>query len=467
MEGWRTISLGDLCRIELGGTPARKSPTLWDPDKKTGNVWLSIADLPKTLHTHVTDSKEYIADEAAKKAKLVREGTLLVSFKLTLGRLAYAGRDLYTNEAIAALTILDEQLITRTYLYWYLTFFDWHKAAEGDHKIKGKTLNKAKLKVLPILVPSLAKQEWIVAILDEAFGAIATATANAEKNLHNARELFQSVLNAACSGELTKERRVGNHSFGLLEAESDIGNLLEKIRSSERKRNRRMEETEGHDTISELIPKEWCLTSIDSIFNLIDYRGKNPPKSKSGKRLITAKNIKMGYIADTPITFISEETYKKFMVRGFPKQKDILFVTEGHTMGFVALNTREDEFALAQRTITLQPAVPFSTEFVFYFMMSSHFQKLVKLNATGAAAVGMKASKFRNLPLVYPSLLEQKVIVEKLNALSEETNRLAAIYQRKIESLADLKQSILQKAFAGELIADAKAADSTLLEAGL
>jgi type I restriction enzyme S subunit len=71
-------------------------------------------------------------------------------------------------------------------------------------------------------------------------------------------------------------------------------------------------------------------------------------------------------------------------------------------MGFVALNTRTDEFALAQRTITLQPPVPFSTKFFFYFMLSPHFQKLVKQNATGAAAVGMKASKFRSLPLAFP-----------------------------------------------------------------
>jgi type I restriction enzyme S subunit len=159
----------------------------------------------------------------------------------------------------------------------------------------------------------------------------------------------------------------------------------------------------------------------------------------------------MGYLADQPITFISEDAYKKWMVRGFPKPGDILFVTEGHTMGFVALNTRTDEFALAQRTITLQPAVSFNTKFFFYFMMSEHFQDLVKLNATGAAAVGMKGSKFRTLPLAFPPIAEQRKIVCIVDDFSVETQRLESIYQRKLSALDELKKSLLHQAFSGQL----------------
>ena len=140
------------------------------------------------------------------------------------------------------------------------------------------------------------------------------------------------------------------------------------------------------------------------------------------------------------------------MVRGFPKQGDILFVTEGHTMGFVALNTRIDDFALAQRTITLQPVVSFNTKFFFYFLMSSFFQNILKLNATGAAAVGMKGSKFRSLPLPFPSFAEQQTIVAKLDSLSVETKKLETIYQQKLADLEELKKSILQKTFNGELV---------------
>jgi type I restriction enzyme S subunit len=194
--GWSELPLGDLCGIEIGGTPPRGERRYWDKEKSTNNVWLSIADLPKSLHARLSESAEHLSNEGAARVRLVKAGTLLVSFKLTLGRLAYADIDLRTNEAIAALTVLNSKQLDQRYLYWFLTYFDWQRASEGDEKVKGKTLNKAKLNNLPVIVPPLAEQQRIVAILDEAFARLATATANAEKNLKNAGELFDSHLNS-------------------------------------------------------------------------------------------------------------------------------------------------------------------------------------------------------------------------------------------------------------------------------
>jgi Restriction endonuclease S subunits len=195
-KGWQTKKLGELCEIELGKTPARANSAFWDEKRETGNVWLSIADLLKAEDNIVVDSKEYVTDKGAAICKLVPKGTLLVSFKLTLGRLAFAGRDLFTNEAIAALSIFNERELSKEFLFYFLHFFDWVKAAENDVKLKGMTLNKAKLKEMPVHFPLLPEQQRIVGILDEAFDGIATAKANAEKNLHNARALFESHLNS-------------------------------------------------------------------------------------------------------------------------------------------------------------------------------------------------------------------------------------------------------------------------------
>ena len=90
-SGWQTKKLGELCEIELGRTPARANSAFWDEKRETGNVWLSIADLLKADDNIVIDSKEYVSDKGAEICKLVPKGTLLVSFKLTLGRLAFAG----------------------------------------------------------------------------------------------------------------------------------------------------------------------------------------------------------------------------------------------------------------------------------------------------------------------------------------------------------------------------------------
>lgn len=128
------------------------------------------------------------------KMRLVPKGTLLLSFKLTLGRLCYAGRNLFTNEAIAALHDIDATRVNKEFLYWYLTYFDWVAAVAGDQKIKGKTLNKAKLKVLPVMVPPLEQQKRIVAVLDQGLKALDRTRAHAEQSRRDASEIFDSVL---------------------------------------------------------------------------------------------------------------------------------------------------------------------------------------------------------------------------------------------------------------------------------
>jgi len=191
-NGWQTKTLGEVCEIELGKTPSRSNAAFWDARRETKNVWLSISDLLKANDNIVVDSKEYISNKGAAICKPVPKGTLLVSFKLTLGRLAFAGRELFTNEAIAALTIFNESELSKEFLYYCLSVFDWVKAAENDVKLKGMTLNKAKLKMIPIAFPPLDEQKRIVAKLDEAFAGLAKAKENAEKNLQNARALFES-----------------------------------------------------------------------------------------------------------------------------------------------------------------------------------------------------------------------------------------------------------------------------------
>ncbi|MBI5672308.1 MAG: restriction endonuclease subunit S [Nitrospirae bacterium] len=344
-----------------------------------------------------------------------------------------------------------DKTLSKEWLYYYLSRETFR--VEGAERMSGavghKRVSMEFIESYPIPVPPLPEQQRIAGILGEVFEGIATAKANAEKHLQNARALFDAVLCRSVIGETTKEWRDAWRG-GRTTADSDLKSLFGQIATTDRKLAR-SEETIGHEAIRDLLPEEWRLASIEQLFNLIDYRGKTATKSGSGRRLITARNIRMGFLSEEPVTFISEEQYKKWMVRGFPKPGDIFFVTEGHTMGFVALNTRTDEFALAQRTITLQPSVPFSTRFFFYFMLSSHFQKLVKLNATGAAAVGMKASKFRSLPLAFPSFAEQEIIADKLDALREETQCLESIYQQKLAALDELKKSLLYQAFSGKL----------------
>lgn len=157
---WPTVPLGDLCDITVGRTPARNNPAFWGP----GEPWVSIADMNQGLV--ITDTKEQITPAAAKSGKLVEAGTVMLSFKLSIGKVGIAGRDLYTNEAIAALPIRNSSQLLPEYLLRALQVADL--AGGANRAAMGATLNKAKLQQFRIPVPPLDEQRRIAAILDQA-----------------------------------------------------------------------------------------------------------------------------------------------------------------------------------------------------------------------------------------------------------------------------------------------------------
>jgi type I restriction enzyme S subunit len=207
-KNWQMKKLGELCTIQLGKTPYRKNPKLWDKEKTTGNVWLSISDLKHG--NYIFESAEYISDAGTKDVVKIPKGTMLVSFKLTLGRVSFAGCDLYTNEAIASLLNLSNK-ISKEFLFYYFSFFFLYNVVEGDINVKGKTLNKKKLNDLKIIVPPLSKQRRIVSLLDACFAAIERSRNNAEQNLKNAKELFEKKKKKTFeSGKDWEKRKLGD-----------------------------------------------------------------------------------------------------------------------------------------------------------------------------------------------------------------------------------------------------------------
>ena len=198
---WRTVKLGDLCDISIGKTPSRGDKRFWDKEKQTDNVWLSIADLTSVSGKYISDSKEYVSDEGANLFKPVPSNTLVMSFKLSIGRLAFTQCELRTNEAIAALPIKDESIVSKEFLYHYLSSMDWNAIASNDEKVKGKTLNKKKLNALEVVLPLLSEQQRIVAKLDAAFAEIDRAIDVAESKYTEVEKLKAALLASALRGE--------------------------------------------------------------------------------------------------------------------------------------------------------------------------------------------------------------------------------------------------------------------------
>jgi type I restriction enzyme, S subunit len=252
----------------------------------------------------------------------------------------------------------------------------------------------------PVVLPPLPEQQRIVGILDSAFDGIVTANANAEKNLQNARALFESHLQSVFT-----------------------------------------QRGEG-----------WVDTTIGQHIRFIDYRGKTPVKTESGFRLITAKNVKMGYVQEMPMEFIAPESYDSWMTRGIPRMGDVLFTTEAPLANVAQLDTCE-KVAFAQRIIIMQPdASRLDSTFLKYLLLSQPVQQHIHAKGTGATVQGIKASLLKLIEISFPkSISEQQQIVAKLDALREETQRLESLYQRKLAALDELKKSLLHQAFSGVL----------------
>ena len=189
LEGWKTGQLGELCSIEIGGTPSRSNPDFWDTSKESSNLWVSIKDLNKTV---ITETAEYLSDSGIKhsNAKLQKQGTVLLSFKLSIGRVAFAGVPLYTNEAIAG---LNSNKINLHYLFHGL--HQWNLLKNVDQAIKGATLNKEKLKKITFAYPeSGTEQTKIAEILSTVDRAIEQTEALIVKQQRIKTGLMQDLL---------------------------------------------------------------------------------------------------------------------------------------------------------------------------------------------------------------------------------------------------------------------------------
>ncbi len=175
--------------------------------------------------------------------------------------------------------------------------------------------------------------------------------------------------------------------------------------------------------------------------------------------MITAKNIKMGYLQDAPMEFIAAASYDAWMTRGIPQKGDVLFTTEAPLANVAQLDT-EEKVAFAQRVIIMQPnPARLESTFLKYLLLSPPVQERIRSQATGATVQGIKASLLKTIKISFPkSLAEQVQIIRNLDALSDETRHLARLSERKLTALEALKKSLLHHAFTGQLTAEEAAA---------
>jgi len=194
------VRAGDICDIRIGGTPRRDTPKYW-ASSGDGFPWVSIADLKSGL---VCDTSERItlAGVQESNVKLITAGTTIMSFKLTIGRTAKAGCDLYTNEAIAGFVPLTET-VSNDFLRLILPLAV--HSVSPETAVKGATLNKGKLTEIILRLPSLPEQERICAVGEVLDREIACC----EQLLNQHELLKRGLMQKLLSGEIAVPDRIG------------------------------------------------------------------------------------------------------------------------------------------------------------------------------------------------------------------------------------------------------------------
>jgi len=316
-------------------------------------------------------------------------------------------------------------------------------------KASSGTTNRIRLSIpkflnIDLIIPvDFIEQEKIFNKLQSTKYCFDNFKLNFENQQNYIKKLRESILQEAVQGKLVEQNSSDESAEILFEKIRKEKEQL--IKDKKIKKEKPLPEISA-DEIPYELPSGWKWCRLGDVVRFIDYRGKTPTKTDYGVRLLTAKNVKKGFINLNPEEFISVETYNNYMTRGFPKKNDILITTEA-PLGNVANLILDEKVAFAQRVIILQDYISLNKIFLKYVLLSKYFQNLLIFNQSGMTAKGIKSSRLKNLLVPLPPLEEQKRIVKKVDSLMSFCDILESEVLFSKKSAEDLMQSVLREAF--------------------
>jgi type I restriction enzyme S subunit len=390
--GWTTKKLGEVCDIERGGSPRPIHSYLTTAED--GINWIKISDT-KSVTKYITKTEEKIRPEGAKRSRMVFEGDFILSNSMSFGR-PYIMKT--TGCIHDGWLVLRQPQVDQDYLYHVLgsdlVFSQFDRLAAGSTV---RNLNIGLVKGVQIPVPPFPEQQRIVGILDKAFEGIATAKANAEKNLQNTHALFESHLQSVFTQRgpewnVRKIAEVAKHSLGkMLDKAKNKGKLQPYLRN---------------------INVRWFTFDLSDLLQM---------------------------------PFLPQESAKYTAIKG-----DVL-ICEGGYPGRAAIWAEDYPiyFQKALHRVRFHESV--HNEWFLYYLYAQDKSGKLKQHFSGTGIQHFTGEVLARFELPLPPLPELRRAVAKFEELSSKTQRLESIYQQKLAALEALKKSLLHQAFTGEL----------------
>ncbi len=384
-DGVEYKKLGEVAKCYSGATPKTGVAAYWE----NGTIpWMNSGEV-NSGRVFQTEKKITQAGFESCSTKMVPPHTVVIALAgqgKTRGTVAITEIELCTNQSLCAVEV-NESIVNSYFLWHYLRgqYQTLRKISSGDGTRGG--LNQIMIRNFEIPVPPIEVQSKIVEILDNFTELEAELEAQLEAELEARKKQYEYYRN-----QLLTFDKVGGARFDV----------------------------------------KWM--KLGEVCNYVDYRGKTPKKVDFGIFLVTAKNIRKGYIDyEKSKEYISEEDYDIVMRRGKPMIGDVLITTEAPCGNVAQID--DDTIALAQRVIKYRPKdSSLNSCFLKYVLLGNEFQKKLLKEATGATAKGIKGSKLHNLSIPIPPLEEQQRIVSILDRFDALTTDLQSGLPAEIEA---------------------------------
>ena len=387
--GWEVKKLGEVCTVIAGQSPE-------------GKFYNASADGLPFYQGKKQFGEKYIGKPTTWTTFVTKESEkddVLMSVRAPVGPINFSTEKMCIGRGLAA--IRASNLIDKDFLFNFLLK---HEAEiVGNKGAVFDSITKSQIENILLPTPPIPEQQRIVAILDQAFEGIAKARANAEQNLQNARALFESHLQSVFT----------QRDEGWVRFENALSDLCELI---------------------------------------VDCEHKTAPTQEIGIASIRTPNIGKGELLLDGVYRVSDETYKEWTRRAEPQSGDLILAREAPA-GNLAVIPENTKLCLGQRTVLIRPNTEiFIAEFLCFYLLQPEMQSKLLAHSRGATVQHVNMKDIRALKIgSLPNLEMQKLIAINIKTTKEKSQRLETLYQRKIELLDELKKSLLQQAFAGEL----------------
>lgn len=345
---------------------------------------------------------EDLYNEFATKYGVPDSGDIMITAIGTIGNsyVVQDGDKFYFKDA-SVLWLKKAGAINSQFINYWLKSPQFFDQLDRGNGATVDTLTIQKLQSVRVGLPPLSEQHRIVAILDAACDGIATAKANAEQNLQNARALFESHLqkvftDAWATGEL--------------------------------------------------------VTLADLATDITDGDHMPPPKATSGVPFITIGNVaKDSRTIDFTDTFkVPHEYFDSLKPNKKPKLGDVLYTVTG-SFGIPVLVKEQQDFCFQRHIGLVRPKSDVRSEWLYYLLMSPQIVQQANEGATGTAQKTVSLKVLRGFEVPRIPLADQAAAIAKLNSLATETQRLESLYRQKLAALEELKKSLLHQVFSGAL----------------